>query len=202
MYKNRRFSKDEIIFLRKNYLSMDTRSLADYLKRSKRSIDGILRRLNLKRYALRRWTSGEIEFIQNNQSKKLEWVASKLNRHTSVVSGKANQIGITFRKPAQWRVQGGYKCLRAGFKNRTTEWEHIKIMEQYLGRKLFKPECVHHINQIKTDNGIENLFLCRDRQHHKLIHTSLEKLMGELLRYKYIKFDSKQGIYKICKTDN
>lgn len=46
--------------------------------------------------------------------------------------------------------------------------EHRLIMEQYLGRKLERNEVVHHINENKADNRLENLQLMTISEHSRL----------------------------------
>lgn len=44
---------------------------------------------------------------------------------------------------------------------------HRFIMEQKLGRKLGKNECVHHIDGNKLNNSIDNLEVCTREEHLK-----------------------------------
>ena len=46
--------------------------------------------------------------------------------------------------------------------------EHIMVMELHLQRPLTPTECVHHINQNKQDNRLENLQLMTKTQHSSL----------------------------------
>lgn len=55
--------------------------------------------------------------------------------------------------------------------------EHRKIMENYLGRRLAKNEVVHHINEIRDDNRIENLRLFNNKGEHTAYH----KLKGRVM---------------------
>lgn len=61
-------------------------------------------------------------------------------------------------------------------------YEHILEVEKKIGRFLRKKEMVHHLNEIKSDNRSENLYLCKDQREHSRIHAGWEKINGEWWR--------------------
>jgi hypothetical protein len=50
-------------------------------------------------------------------------------------------------------------------------YEHRLMVEKQLDRILEDWETIHHINENKSDNRIQNLFLCTREQHNKAHRT-------------------------------
>jgi len=51
--------------------------------------------------------------------------------------------------------------------------QHRLAMEEFLGRYLLPEEQIHHINEIKDDNRIENLMLFENRSEHMGHHRKI-----------------------------
>lgn len=79
------------------------------------------------------------------------------------------------------------------------ELNHNVVMEKKIGRPIKKKEVVHHIDNDKTNDSPENLYLCECNRIHSSLHTQFNNLIRkfgiELLKRKIIKFNRKLGIY-------
>jgi hypothetical protein len=55
-------------------------------------------------------------------------------------------------------------------------FEHVRVMELHLGRRMVGGEVVHHVNHDKTDNRIENLRVMSAGEHSRYhrLHEAME----------------------------
>jgi len=72
--------------------------------------------------------------------------------------------------------QRGYRVIktRLGY-----EFEHRLVVEKAMGRKLCRLETVHHINEDKLDNRLENLKVFRTPGKHVMAHRTPERVRRE-----------------------
>lgn len=72
-------------------------------------------------------------------------------------------------------IHNGYKRLTQG--ENCGRLLHVVIMEEHIGRRIKKGEVVHHINENKLDNRIENLRLMTLSEHSR-IHSIKRQKQG------------------------
>jgi hypothetical protein len=53
---------------------------------------------------------------------------------------------------------------------------HTYMVEQAVGRRLKKPEEVHHVDGNPQNNSPDNLVACPSREYHKLLHQRTKAL--------------------------
>ena len=125
----------------------------------------------------------------STKAKSPQRLAASIKRITQVNIDVKNGI----RKPGHW-IDGklrsrddGYIMVKQHGHPRANQvgyvFEHILIMEQCIGRHLTKDEVVHHVNRLRTDNRIENLFLLPSISAHMRLHAEEDKRRDALGRF-------------------
>lgn len=95
----------------------------------------------------------------------------------------------------------GYPMVWVGLENLKSGYMplHRLIMSDHIGRLVTREEKVHHINGNREDYRIENLFLCRNMSHHRLVHHQLEHLAMQLVKLGLIEFDRETDEYALSR---
>lgn len=127
----------------------------------------------------------------------------KLTGRKHTLERRINQSRSLQKSGGGWRIQEGYKQINVFEQGHSRKDQHIKgsyvmehilVMEKHIGRYIEKHELVHHIDEDRLNNSIENLYLCsgvdlkESRQIHNKIHQSAEDLTIKLYRCGLVKF--------------
>lgn len=84
----------------------------------------------------------------------------------------------------------GYRLINIGIGK--YELEHRVEMEKYIGRKLRKEEIVHHVNENRLDNRIENLKIMTPGEHSRLHMTGFKVSAETIEKLKKIRAGTNQ----------
>jgi hypothetical protein len=94
--------------------------------------------------------------------------------HAKYCSRKCQNIGMSKGGAISTYGYKLVKSIHPRSNNCNYIFEHILIVEKHLNRFLNETETIHHINGIKHDNRLENLYLFKTRGEHTSYHRNLQ----------------------------
>ncbi|MCE5211876.1 MAG: hypothetical protein LLG40_10015 [Deltaproteobacteria bacterium] len=111
------------------------------------------------------------------------------NRHNDQMRdhGEILGVGLMRAKPigvGMMKQKGYIYLLRKGHP-RANKDGYVKraniVWEEATGHMIVPPEVLHHKNEIKTDDSLGNLQLCKDKSEHNLVHIRTGRWLGREL---------------------
>lgn len=197
MPQNKRYSQEEINFIKSNALKISVEKIAETLDRSPKAIRAQIERLGIRLSKLERnkpheWTEEEIRFLKENyQTVSDKNISISLGLPESVILRKRLSLDLRKHKYVPYIQADYYRIYIDGKRH----WLHRVNAEKKLGRSLLPSEPVHHVDGNKLNNNPENLYICSDKQEHGRIHANLESIAFSLVQKGTIKFDEAKGKY-------
>lgn len=116
----------------------------------------------------KQWSEEELEFLKENYVSKnsCAMIAEKLGRGVRAVYSKANRLGLRVKWDYRRVDKDGYVELVLGSSLKTRE--HRYVYENYHKLKLKGNDHVHHLDEDKQNNHIDNLILVSPSNHNRL----------------------------------
>jgi len=115
------------------------------------------------------------KYIRSDNQKRMISLANKGRKrtpeHLKIIKNILSKFNQAGNKNIQWK--GGIADDGRGYKliylsPRKYKLEHRLVIEKQIGRELHSWEIIHHINENRSDNRIENLRIVTRTEHRKL----------------------------------
>lgn len=126
--------------------------------------------------------------VSKRKTKKCITCARKFATTKIIASNKRDATYVSY-------TQKGYRVITVPGMSKY-QLEHRKVMADHIGRALTKTEVVHHIDEDKLNNKIENLWLTNHANHRKA-HNSLLRAAWSCVKNGTIVFNKEKGIYEV-----
>lgn len=154
MKKQPLFTKEQL----ENYVAEGKRSrdIATETGVNDRTIRWYFRKYNL---AVPKWKPHRV------WNKGLKASEDERVRKSVEAANKATRGSIAWNNKGGFINEYGYRII---YVNGRRKREHVHIIEHSIGRKLKPNECVHHKDEDKLNNDLENLQLMTKSEHGKL----------------------------------
>lgn len=197
-----KWTNEENEYIKNNYKTVSKKELCKKFDVSMASINHKFQRLGITEKSIMgmsyEWSDSDIKYLIDNWLNKedseiwKELGIDKLGFGKYVVTRKRIALGLVGKSKRVRKNKEGYKYYINYDK---TVYTHRKNMEEKIGRKLLSGEIVHHIDGNKSNDDIDNLFLCKDNSEHQHLHNSLECIAYQLVQNGTIKFNYETGEY-------
>jgi len=171
---------------------LPSRAIADIVGASRKTIDQWLAKAKIKKRGFggsrdkksKKWLINEY----TKKNKSLREIAKEINEDFKTVHRWIIEYNITPRKvgdprkreDSPWWTGGKYKSKKGytwiyvpehpNCNSRGYVMEHRLVVENQLKRYLKKEEIVHHINFIREDSRLKNLYLFSSQSEHAKYH--------------------------------
>lgn len=121
-----------------------------------------------------RWSETEIQYLKDNYVAKNSCakIAKYLGRTVRAVYTKADRLGLKVQWDYERVDKDGYIEVVLG--SSVKQRKHRYVYEQYHKIKLNSKEHIHHLDEDKRNNNIENL-VCVSPANHNVLHAMIIK---------------------------
>lgn len=220
----KRWTKDDIAYLRENYDKKPIEEIVEYLGREKRTIRVKASNLGLTPYSKRYtpWSDDEVAFLRENYGKiPNKELSEKMGRTSDTINTTANNLGLARKEHRKRWTDEESQILRDNCEKtlnelcdlipsrsrdqikikRThvrfpSERAHRNLLKRAIGRDLEPHEHIHHINFDHFDNRIENLDIVT-RYEHGDLHKQIFAFVKDLMDKGILVYDRTDKRYFI-----